>query len=416
MTGSKRVLIASFLWISSALLLSSALVQAQEKGSAGTVENQKVLSLFWREGCGHCKREKEFLEVLKKRMPNLEIMGLNIDKPEDREVFDTFTKLYNLPKVTPVTVVGRKFIVGFDKPETTGAEIERLLETEAADLTVEELLTQTATREEGAGGTCSIAGPSTPCEAGLAELRYLDVPLFGKIDLVRFTLPMLSLVLGFVDGFNPCAMWVLVAFLTALAQVGSTKKMIQFAGVFILAEAIMYFLILNSWFMAFDFIKADRIVTPLVGLVAIGGGIFFLWEFWKSDPSCKVTSFEKRAKTSALIDSLARRSFTPMVIIAILGIAFSVNIVEFACSIGIPQAYTKILDINQVGLLKRELLMGIYIFFYMVDDLAVFALAVVSIEKIGLTTRYSRACNLLGGIIMLILGLFLIFAPQKLRF
>ena len=349
-------------------------------------------------------------------MPHLELQGLNIDEPAQREVFDTFTSRYSLSKVTPITVIGRKFIVGFDKPETTGAEIERLLQDERADLTVGQLLESTHAQGEGGGGTCPLTGSATLCDPSTSELRYLDVPFLGRIDLVRYTLPALSLVLGLVDGFNPCAMWALVAFLSALAQVGSVRKMIQFAGVFILAQAIMYFLILNSWFLAFDFIRADLIVTPLIGLVAIGGGIFFLWEFSRSDGSCKITSFEKRSRALGRISALSQRNFTPMVILGILGIAFSVNVVEFACSIGIPQAYTKIFDLNQVSLLKRELLMGIYIFFYMVDDLVVFALAIWSIDKMGLTTRYSRASNLLGGILMLLLGLLLILAPEKLRF
>lgn len=358
----------------------------------------------------------EFLKGLQEKGPRLELLGLNIDEPAQRELFDAFTKRHGLQKVTPITIIGRKLIVGFDKPETTGEEIRRLLEEEKADLTVEQLLVSPGGPKEGGGETCPVTGPSTLCEVGSGEFRYVSIPFLGRVDLARLTLPMLSLVLGLVDGFNPCAMWVLVAFITALAQVGSVKKMIQFAGVFILAQAIMYFLILNSWLIAFNFIEADQVVTPLVGLVALGGGMFFLWEFGRSDGSCKVTSFEKRSRTLSHISALSSRSFTPMVILGILGLAFSVNVVEFACSIGIPQAYTKILDLNQMGLLKRELLMGIYIFFYMLDDLVVFALAIWSIDRIGLTTRYSRACNLVGGIIMILLGLLLILAPERLRF
>jgi hypothetical protein len=74
---------------------------------------------------------------------------------------------------------------------------------------------------------------------------------------------------------------VLVTFLLVLLQIGDRSRMWTIAGLFIVAEAIMYYLILNVWFTTFDFIGLDRIVTPIVGLLAIGGGIFFLYE-WKT--------------------------------------------------------------------------------------------------------------------------------------
>lgn len=387
-------------------------------GIAGQGEESAVptVTLFWREDCGHCKKEKEFLAALQKEWGPLRIRGMDVDLPETRRLFDQLTDKYDLPKVTPITVIGRKFLVGYAGPETTGKQIRELLETEDMKATVEELLVGNLS-SAGGGSVCPITGPTTSCRPGAGEETFsLDIPLLGSVDLKQFTLPVLSVVLGLVDGFNPCAMWVLVAFLTALAQVGSVKRMIQFAGLFILAQGIMYFLILNSWFLAFDFIRADRIVTPIIGLIAVGGGIFFLWEFATFDGTCKLTNLEKRAQTLQRLQFLSNQTLTPLVILGILGIALSVNVVEFACSIGIPQAYTKILDLNDVPFLRREIHMGIYILFYMLDDLAVFALAIWSIEKMSLTTKYSRLTSFVGGVLLLILGALLLVAPEKLRF
>ena len=102
--------------------------------------------------------------------------------------------------------------------------------------------------------------------------------------------------------------------------------------------------------------------------------------------------------------------------IAILGIALSVNIIEFACSVGIPQAFTKILDINEFSVLKRQLYMVLYIIMYMVDDLIIFGIAIYSFERIGLTSKYARYCHLIGGLLMLLLGYFLLFDPSALVF
>jgi cytochrome c biogenesis protein CcdA len=92
----------------------------------------------------------------------------------------------------------------------------------------------------------------------------VSIPFLGIINLRDYSLLFLAVVLGFVDGFNPCAMWVLIMFVTILAQTGSRKKMFQVAGIFILAEAIMYYMILNVWYKAWDFVKLDNIVTPII--------------------------------------------------------------------------------------------------------------------------------------------------------
>ncbi len=52
----------------------------------------------------------------------------------------------------------------------------------------------------------------------------------------------------------------------------------------------------------------------------------------------------------------------------------------------------------------------------MLDDIIVFIVAMVTLELIGLTTRYKRAANLIGGVLMLIIGGVLIFKPEILMF
>ena len=86
-----------------------------------------VVSVFWREGCGHCKKEKEFLAGLQEEMDGLDIHWYDVAEPGQREMFESFTAKHNLPKVTPITLVGLKYIVGFDAPDTTGEEIRWLL-------------------------------------------------------------------------------------------------------------------------------------------------------------------------------------------------------------------------------------------------------------------------------------------------
>ena len=213
-------------------------------------------------------------------------------------------------------------------------------------------------------------------------------------------------------------MWVLVTFLIILMQLGSKRQMWIVVGSFLVAEAVMYYLILNVWLKVWDFIGMDRVITPMVGAISIGGGLFFLYEWYKSlgtEMACRVVDMEDRSRIVRKIRELATNKFTLLTLAGIVVLAFSVNIIEFACSIGYPQAFTKIIQVNNLGFWHTQYLMAIYIFFYMVDDLVVFGLAVWGFDKIHMTEAFSRWSALLGGILMLFLGWMLIFHPEILR-
>lgn len=382
-------------------------------------EDPVRIEVFEREDCRHCRAEKEFLNQLQKARGDLIVTYHNIGEKIHKEHFIELTELEDIPKVTPITIIDSVILQGFGTAETTGKQIEALIEGAKGkpQLTFEEFIVAGGSKYvESSGSACDIDGETVQC--GVQAVNYVvDVPFIGPVDMAKYSLPVLSLVLGFVDGFNPCAMWVLVMFLTILAEVGSRRRMFEMVGLFIVAEAVMYYLILNVWMTTWDFVGLDRIITPIVGLVAVGAGSYFLWLFYKKDTACKVGSLERKAKTHQKIKGYAEAPMTIMVALGILGLAFSVNIIEFACSVGIPQTFTKILDINYLSWAGKQFYNALYILMYMIDDLIVFGLALYAFDRIGLTThKYTRASHFIGGLLMMILGLILLTNPTLLIF
>jgi cytochrome c biogenesis protein CcdA/glutaredoxin len=378
------------------------------------------ISVIVREDCGHCKDEKAFLETLKKTRADIQVIFHDIDTPEGKSLFDQLTEKEKLSKSTPITLVGNTIIQGFDTAETTGKRIEELLEKSNGKKTLtilEYLAAESAgtTIEKVTGGSCDDASGACPADFTPEELT-VSLPFFGVINLESFSLPAIASLLGFIDGFNPCAMWVLVTFLIVLLEIGDRRLMWKVAGLFIAAETIMYYFILNVWFTTWDFIGLDRIVTPIVGMVAIGAGLYFLYESFKNKGVCTVTNLQQRSKIHQKIKLIAASPFTIVTAVAVLGLALSVNIIEFACSIGIPQTFTKIIQLNGLGAWETQGLMALYIAFYMVDDFLVFGLALWGAEHLQLTTKYSKWSQMIGGTLMIILGYFLVFNPEALRF
>lgn len=376
--------------------------------------NKVTVAAFVREGCTHCAAEEEFFKELSLKRKDFSIQYYRLENKSERNVWEKFTNDTNSSKVTPITVIGDKYVIGFDKPETTGKEIIQLIDSTKSRRIATDLTRPSLNNSQIKGSACSTEQGTVPCSVN--KSFFVNLPLLGRIDAQKYPLLILSALFGFFDGFNPCAMWVLITFLMILIQVGDRKKMFLFAGTFILAEAIMYSLILVVWYKTWDFVRLDTIVTPIVGIVSLIGGLLFLKEWRKKELECKITDHKQRKHLRDKISFLASNKFTFITFLSILGIAFSVNIIEFACSIGIPQAFTKILELNKLSLLENGTYIATYILFYMIDDLIVFGIALYGIDKLALTTKYSKLSNLIGGIVMLILGLIMIFKPSLILF
>ena len=393
--------------------------------SDGNSQSKKVkIEYFGRKDCKNCANLEKFLKELSTKRDDFEYVEHKIDESkEEKAFFDETTSKLKLVKGTPIIYIDGHIIQGFNTADTTGKEIESLINSAKAK---DKILTLKEYLESGQAGNVSSNGAvctgDTVCEVpgltkGAENQVLVNIPIINKIvDLTNYSLFTMSLILGTIDGFNPCAMWVLVLFLTALIAVGNKVKMFRVAGLFIFAEAAMYFFILNAWIYAWDFVGLDKWVTPLVGIIGIAGGIFFIRNYLKKGDTleCEVTDFEQRAKISKKIKDIANKPFTLLTALAIIGLALSVNVIEFACSVGIPQTYTKILQINEVPFWTRQFYTFIYIIGYMVDDIIVFGFALMSINKLQLTTKYSKWVNLFGGILMIILGLIMLIKPSLL--
>ena len=382
------------------------------------------IEYFGRADCKNCINLKKYLGELEQKRTDFEVLEYKIDKdPSSKKKFDEVTTKLKLVKGTPIIYIDDTIIQGFNSADTTGKEIEKLIDVAKAKdkvNTLDEYVANGDYSKISSNGSvctgtskCSISGDTPQKEL------IVNIPFINKtVDLSKYSLPLVSFILGSIDGVNPCAMWVLVLFLTALVAVGNRTKMIQVAGLFLLAEAIMYYMILNVWLYTWDFVGLDKIITPTVGIVGIIGGIFFIRSFVVNgdELACEVTDFEKKAKISTRIQDIAKKPFNIITALAIIGLALSVNVIEFACSIGIPQTFTKILQMNDVNFITRQFYNFLYIIRYMLDDMLVFGLALFSVNKLHLTSRYAKWANLFGGILMVLLGLMLIFKPTWLIF
>ena len=105
-----------------------------------------------------------------------------------------------------------------------------------------------------------------------------------------------------------------------------------------------------------------------------------------------------------------------LALVGVMGLAISVNLVELACSAGLPIVFSELLALNNVSSFMKFMYTLIYIFFFLIDDLIVFFIAMFTMKVSGISTKYNKYSHVLGGIIMLVVGILLIFKPEWLMF
>ena len=317
----------------------------------------------------------------------------------------------------PTIVIDGHVLQGYKTDNTTGKKIENIYnackESAIGCLSYEAFIQSDSiiTLESAAESTCTDG-----CEAPLDKYVF-DLWFIGEVDLTLLSLPALSVLLGFLDGFNPCAMWVLITLLTLLISTSDMKKIWIIGGTFLFVSGAIYYLFIAAWLNVFLLIGFNLIVQKIIGLVAVGGGGFYLYEAFGKDPNeCKVTNMSQRQKTIARMKHVLEISAWPAMVLGVSILAISVNMIELVCTAALPAIFTQILAFNEVENTARYGYIGLYILLYMIDDFVIFAIAVYTLHATGLTSKYRRFTLIFGGFLMYSLGLLLIFAPELLTF
>jgi len=391
-------------------------------GSASAADKAPVaVNLFYGKGCPHCAKAIPFLENLAAEDDSLEVRYFEIYSNESN------AKLFQLAgqKIgidtsgVPLTVVGDESIVGFGSEKTSGKKVEDAIaqcrrngcEDKIAELIGEDPINTPAS---GDGG-----GAPDEDEEKIAEEvpEQIDLPFVGTVDTEDFSIPTLTVIIAAVDGFNPCAMWVLIFLITLLLALKDRRKMWILGVVFLVTSAAVYFVFMAAWLNLFLFIGALFWVRLIVAAIALVGGIYSIRSFYKNkDGGCKVTNTEQRQRLTDRFRNVVNRRSLLWATIGIMGLAFLVNLIELLCSAGLPAVYTNILSLSDLPTSQYYLYLLLYCLIFLADDIIIFAIAMLTLKVTGVSTKYGRWASLIGGIIMIVIAIMLIFFPQFLMF
>jgi hypothetical protein len=381
----KRYLIIS-------LIILGIFVAFTSQGTSSTGEGYKVY-FFYLPGCSYCEEQEPFNEKLESEYPSINITREDATTPEGSVLLHEKLEELGIEDEPgfPITIFANQVFAGWVSEETTGRAIEEALQ------------------------QC-LAGKCPPPTSGEPKHK-IKLPLVGEIVLSDYSLPALAIILGLVDGFNPCAMWVLVYLISVVATLRDRKRIWLIVGSFVLASGILYFLFMTAWLNAFLLIGYVKPVTVVIGLVALGGGAWQVREVIKTKGAvvCEVTDEESRKKTMTKVQKIVSSPLTFGILAGIVALAFTVNAVEFVCSAAIPAVFTQVLSLASLSTFQYYGYILLYVFFFMLDDLVIFGTAAFALTS-RLGDRYAKYSRPVGATILIILGILLLGCLYSARF
>lgn len=399
--------------------------------------DEKVINihLFYGNGCPHCAAEEEFLSDYLKDRTDVKLYKYEIwYDSHNQELLSKVQKEMGTTNKNgvPFTVIGKKTIVGYADgvtDEQIKDAINYYLNNDYRDYAGE--ITGKVKKAEVKEDTTKDESKTEDKKENKMEKaddtkdsdqtdENVTVPVLGKINAKKISLPILAVVLGFVDGFNPCAMWILIFLITMLFNMKDRKKMWILGLTFILTSGIVYLMFMLAWLNLATFISKIAFIRLLIAVIALVVGLINVYKYIdslkKKDEGCDVVDKKDRKKIMEKIISITHEKKFIIALLGIMVLAASVNIIELMCSIGIPLLFTQILAMNNLSTFSYMIYMFIYIFFFLIDDIVIFVISMVTLKVTGLSTKYTKYSHLVGGIIMLIIGLLLIIKPELLMF
>ncbi len=371
-------------------------------------EKDLNIYLFYGDGCPHCKDEEKWFETYLKKNDFIKMHRYEIWY--DKENQEKYSKVHDILNDTssgiPYLIIGETVITGFDE-EITPERIKNAIE-----------YYSNVKYKDKVGIYLGIVEDKNEEDTKTNyQENEIDIPILGKQKIKEVSIGLSAIIIGLVDGFNPCAMWILLFLISMLLGMKNRKRMWALGITFLVSSALVYFLFLISWLNLAIFLNKILYIRVAIAFVAVLFGVLQIISFiFKKDDGCEVVDTKNRKKIIKSIQKIVKEKSFILALLGIVLLAASVNIIELLCSLGLPVMFTQILTINEVGKFGQILYSLLYILFFMIDDIIIFIIAMKTLEIKAISNKYGKYSHLIGGIIMVVIGILMIYKPEWLMF
>lgn len=367
------------------------------------------LYFFWSSRCPHCLDARPFVESLPDAYPWVRVHSLEIlEHPENVQRLVELARTVGFePGSVPIFVWCARHATGYAGPEATG----RFLLDGLADC-----YRQRYGPLPGEAGDPGVPGEKSGEAGGRVEkLPRIEVPWLGSLDPGEYALPLMAVLMGALDAFNPCAFFVLLFLLSLLVNSRSRPRMLLIGGLYVTVSGLVYFSFMAAWLNLFQLLEGVKTITVVAGLIAVVIGLLNIKDyFWLRRGVTVSLSGNQRSRLFQRMRSLLATDRLPALVLGTLALAVAANSYELLCTIGLPMVFTRILTLEQLPTLQYYGYLALYNLVYVLPLAAIVGLFAATMGRHKLSESGGRFLKLLSGCMMGSLGLVLLTAPEVL--
>ncbi|MFC3187144.1 cytochrome C biosynthesis protein [Shewanella intestini] len=394
------------------------------------------LHFFWSQTCPHCREAHPFIDALAERVDWIELDDYLISEQGNVDKLMAMGEKTGVePRSVPYFAVCGEAIVGYNSHDVTGRFIIERLEacyhqsggTGVVGDSLDDFFSQTTSAEQPFFGTCSETGDTANTDASACGMdntsaapavQPVDIPFIGAVHPEKMSLPLLTVVLGGVDAFNPCAFFVLLFLLSIMVNAGSRKRMLLVGGIFVFFSGFIYFIFMSAWLNLFQLLGGSDggIIITCAGLLALVAAVVNIKDFFygRGDVSLSM-SVENRGSLIKRMGKLSKASSLPTMIVGSTVLAILANAYELLCTAGFPMIYTSVLSMANLDTAERYMYLVAYNIVYVIPLATIVIVFSATLGKRKLTEKEGEVLKLMSGIMMFGLGSMLVLDPDTLQ-
>lgn len=376
--------------------------------SPANITSQTVdIEVFVREGCLHCDKANEFLTKLKNLKPQLRINTRDVRKePAALVLLRRMAQNQGGAELDyPAFVVGGHLIIGFTEEAGTAQQI------------LDNLPASRPANQPGGNGTQNCAtgnepscGLITPATAEKPQSRFVDI--FGySVPLTHIGMPLFTVAMGLLDGLNYGSTWVLILMISLLAPIKDRTLMLAIAGTFIAVQGLIYFILMTVWLNLIMLIDISRISQIAFSSIAIIAGAIFLKNHLYFGHNYSFSSHEiAKPGIYTRIRKIVESETLITALLATIFLATLVQIGEFSYSSAFPALFSHVLTLQKLDTFGNYGYLILYNFAYMLDDLVVLTIGVITFSQERPQEKSGRMLKLISGLVMVGLAVYLMLS------
>jgi cytochrome c biogenesis protein CcdA len=395
-------------------------VAAEAPGSSSTSEpDVVVVRFFYGEECPYCHRQLVAMEAWERDL-DVEIHRYEVWHDDaNRALFQRLATAYGgEANAVPMTFIGERAWSGFDEDidRRMRAAIEACSEQACIDpMQVLDPEGTGAAGPDAPSAPGSVAGP-TPPPPGPGDAddpATIQVPLVGSVDTDAMGLLPATALIAFVDGFNPCSLWVLSVLLAMLLRTGSRRRIAVVGGAFLVTTAAVYGLFIAGVFTAMSYVGYLAGIRWAVALLALTFAAVNIKDYFAFRKGFSFTIPDRHKPRiyrggRGLLDQ--DRSLLAVTGAAVL-MALGISLVELPCTAGFPVVWSGLLADAGTGGAEFAGLLSVYLGIYLLDEIVLFTAVVVTLRIAKFQERHGQMLKLVGGTVMLALGVVMLVSP-----